>query len=115
MRERTWSQMLPVMCTPVAESAVLRSLFASLVSSTYPSHPANATLNSRQNPGFRAVLPPNGRCAAVLPRKCGKIALFHIFFHSCGKLRGVTLRLGTAGEATVTHGFRHGQPSFAID
>ena len=28
--------------------------------------------------------------------------LFHIFFHSCGKLRGETLR-GAAGDATVAH------------
>src|SRR4029079_6565618 len=44
--------------------------------------------------------------------------LFHIFFHSCGKLRGVTLRLpsaSVAGEATVAHGFGGRQPRAMID
>src|SRR3954447_2988629 len=106
MRERTWSQMLPVMCTPVAESAVLRSLFASLVSSTYPSNPANAKLNSRQNPGFRAVLPPNGRCAAVLPRNCEKIGAFPHFFPQLWKTSGGDPTAGYRGGSECNTRFQ---------
>src|SRR6185436_12348358 len=60
--------------------------------------------------GFPVLRPlENGFRTASGPGKKRKPWLFHIFFHSCGKLRGETLRLRFCGgreEGTVAHGAR---------